>query len=279
MPLIKMSSILREAKKKDYGVGAFNVSNMEMVIGAVNAAEDLNSPIILQVAQIRLSYSPLEVFGPLMIAAAKESKVPIVVHLDHGTDLELIKKALDLGFVSVMIDASMKPLNENIKIVKSVKELASCYGADVEAEVGQIARTEEGMEYKMIYSDPNDVKRLYENTGVEAVALSIGNAHGLYTEEPKLQFDVLEEISKNVSVPLVLHGGSGISDKDFKKCIHGGIRKINIATASYNSVEESVRDYCLSGERNYFSMSDAMVKGTYESVSKHINIFGSNNRV
>ena len=279
MSLVKMSSLLEDAKKGNYGVGAFSVSNMEMVMGAIKAAEDLKSPIILQVAQVRLPYSPIEVFGPLMVAAAKEASVPVVVHFDHGLDLDYIKKALELGFTSVMIDASLKPIDENIRLVQEVKALADQYDADVEAEVGQLAGSEDGTEgYERIYSDPLDVKKLYDSTKIQCIALSIGNAHGLYKKEPKLRFDILEETTKLVPVPLVLHGGSGISDEDFRKCIKGGIRKINVATASYNNVEQAVRDYCKTDIRDYFTMSNAMVNGTYSSVSKHIKVFGSNNR-
>jgi fructose-bisphosphate aldolase, class II len=280
MPLVKMSSILKDGMKEGYGVGAFSVSNMEMVMGAVKAAHDFKSPIILQVAQVRLPYSPIEIFGPIMIAAAKEATVPIAVHFDHGTDLEYIMKALDLGFTSVMIDASLKPIDENIEIVKQVKELADQYDADVEAEVGQLAGSEDGSaEYEMLYSKPEDVRKLYKSTGIDAIALSIGNAHGLYKKEPKLRFDILYESQKQVPIPLVLHGGSGISDEDFRKCIKGGIHKINVATASYNLVEQYIREYCKTNVRDYFTMSHAMVQGAYESVSRYIKVFGSNNRV
>lgn len=280
MPLVKMSSLLKEAMKEGYGVGAFSVSNMEMVIGAVKAAQDLRSPIILQVAQARLPYSPIEVFGPSMVAAAKQATVPIAVHFDHGTDIEYIKRALDVGFVSVMMDASLETIDKNIEIVKKAKEIADQYDADIEAEVGQLSCNEDGtQEYELKYSNPEDVRKLYEYTGVDAIALSIGNAHGLYKKEPKLRFDILEESQRKVPIPLVLHGGSGISDKDFKKCIKGGIRKINVATDNYNLVEQYVRNYCKTDDGDYFAMSNAMVMGAYESVSKHIKVFGSVNRV
>jgi fructose-bisphosphate aldolase class II len=275
-----MSKLLKEAEDKNYGVGAFSVANMEMVLGAIKAAEELNSPIILQVAQVRLPYSPIEVFGPLMIAAAKASRVPVAVHLDHGLDIETVKQALELGFTSVMIDASMLPIDENISLVQKVKEVAKRYGADVEAEVGQLAGSEDGsVDHEMLYSNPEDVEKLYQKTNLEAIALSIGNAHGLYKKEPKLNFTVLEEARKRVSIPLVLHGGSGISDEDFRKCIAGGIRKLNVATATFLSVEKEVREYCKGENHDYFTMSAAMVQGAYENVSRHIKVFQSNNRV
>jgi fructose-bisphosphate aldolase, class II len=275
-----MSKLLKDASVNHYGVGAFSVANMEMVLGAIQAAEEFKSPIILQVAQVRLPYSPLKVFGPLMIAAAKAAKVPVAVHLDHGLDIDTIKLALELGFTSVMIDASALPIDENIAMVLKVKVLADQYGADVEAEVGQLAGSEDGsVDHEMLYSDPEEVLKLYTKTNLDAIALSIGNAHGLYKKEPKLNFKILEEARKRVPIPLVLHGGSGISDEDFRKCIAGGIRKINVATATFLSVEEAVRQYCKEEKRDYFSMSKAMVCGSYANVSRHIKVFQSDNKV
>lgn len=275
-----MSKLLKEAEKGDYGIGAFSVANMEMVLGVIRAAEELKSPVILQVAQVRLPYSPLKAFGPLMIAAAKAATVPVAVHLDHGLDLDTVKMALELGFTSVMIDASSLPIEENIQMVQKVKEMADQYGADVEAEVGQLAGSEDGsVDHEMLYSDPDEVEKLYQETKLDAIALSIGNAHGLYKDTPRLNFNILEEAHKRVPVPLVLHGGSGISDEDFRRCIAGGIRKVNVATATFLSVENAVREYCKSEKHDYFVMSDTMVKGTYENVCRHIKVFQSDNKV
>ncbi len=279
MSLINMSALLKEAEADNYGVGAFSVANMEMVMGVIKAAEELKSPIILQVAQVRLPFSPLSIFGPLMLAAAKEATVPVAVHLDHGLDINTIKHALDLGFSSVMIDASQLPIEENIKIVKKVKDLAGSYEADVEAEVGQLAGSEDdSADHEMLYSRPEEVQKLYEETKLEAIALSIGNAHGLYKREPRLNFEILARARERVPVPLVLHGGSGISDEDFRRCIAGGIRKINVATDTFLSVERLVREYCKEERKDYFRMSAAMVQGAYESIKRHILIFQSDGK-
>ncbi len=279
MSLVSMSTILSRAEKENYGVGAFSVANMEMVMGAIQAAEECSSPIILQVAQVRLPYSPLDLFGPLMLAAAKKAKVPVAVHFDHGLEIQAIHDALELGFTSVMIDASHLPLDQNIELVKKVKKLADRYGASVEAEVGQLGGSEDGsVDHKMFFSDPREVKLLHEHTGVDAIALSIGNAHGLYKDEPKLKFGILEETKQIVQVPLVLHGGSGISAEDFRKCIRLGIRKINIATANFLSVEAAAREHCREDKRDYFSLSAAMVQGMKKNVIEHIKIFQSNER-
>lgn len=274
-----MSKLLKEAKEGNYGIGAFSIANMEMVMGAIKAADELKSPIILQIAQVRLPYSPLSIIGPLMIAAAKKATVPVAVHLDHGMDIETVKQALELGFTSVMIDASHLPIEQNIHMVQTVKEIASQYAASVEAEVGQLAGSEDGsVDHEMLYSDPDEVEQLYQNTSLDAIALSIGNAHGIYKSEPKLNFQILEKSQRRVPVPLVLHGGSGISDDDFRKCITGGIRKLNVATATFQSVENAVREYCRNDKRDYFMMSDAMVQGAYHNVKKHIKIFQSDNK-
>lgn len=274
-----MKTLLADAEKENYAVGAFNVANMEMILGAVRAAQDMNSPAILQIAQVRLPYSPLSLIGPMMIAAAKDASVPIAVHFDHGKDITAIRQALELGFTSVMIDASQLPLGENIAVVRLVKKMAEQYDASLEAEVGQIGGTEGGSgENEMYFSDPLEVRELYESTGVDAVALSIGNAHGLYKKEPKLKFELLTRTTRLVKVPLVLHGGTGISEEDFKRCIGLGIRKINIATASFMAVEAGARRYAEEKKRDYFALSSEMAAGMYENVASHINIFGSSGR-
>ncbi|TAH72116.1 MAG: ketose-bisphosphate aldolase [Anaerolineaceae bacterium] len=276
MPLVQMSSLLSKADTENYGVGAFSVGNMEMIMGAIRAAEEVNSPLIIQIAQARLPYSPLHMIGPMMISAAEKARVPVAVHFDHGLDVDVIGQALDLGFTSVMIDASHLPIDQNIEEVGKVKELADRYGASVEAEVGQLGVDESGIEtLGNFYSDPYEVKKLYEKTNVDAIALSIGNAHGLYKKEPKLNFQLLNETKKLVSLPLVLHGGSGISQEDFRKAISLGIRKVNIATANFMSVEQEARNYCKDTKRDYFNLSSRMEKGMYLNVLKHIRIFQS----
>lgn len=279
MPLVTMSELLEHGKKNGYGVGAFNVANMEMILGAIEAAESLRSPIILQVAQIRLPYSPLEIIGPAMLAAARSASVPIAVHLDHGMDLDTIQKALDMGFTSVMMDASHLPLQENIRIVSKVRELADSYRASLEAEVGRLLVGETGEKVADAgYTRPEEVRLLYEATSADAIALSIGNSHGKYQKAPELHFEILAETKRLVDIPLVLHGGSGISDGDFQRCIQEGIHKINVATATFYSVEGSARAYCETKDSDYFKMSRAMVAGASECVKRHILIFGSRNQ-
>ncbi len=274
MSLVPMKDILLKAEEGKYGVGAFSVADMEMILGAVKAAEELDQPLILQIAQVRLPFSPLDKIGPMMLAAAKNAKVPVAVHFDHGLDIDVIREALELGFTSVMIDASKCPLDENIRLTSRVKKLAEGYGATVEAEVGQLGVSEDGTgDSSKIHSDPMEVKRLYEETGADAIALSIGNQHGFYKAEPKLNFEILKEADELVPVPLVLHGGSGISDEDFRKCISLGITKINVATATFCAVRDAAKEYLKNEKTDYFSMSNAMMMGAYENIRRHMQVF------
>lgn len=272
MALVKMKDLLRRAEEKNIGCGAFSVGNMEMVRGAIRAAEELDTPIILQIAEVRLKNSPLHLMGPMMVQAAKEAKVDVAVHLDHGLTFGTVDKALELGFTSVMLDASTLPFEENIARVKAVVEKARKYGATVEAELGLVGGSEDGScDHGIRCTDPDDAVVYARETGIDALAVAIGNAHGNYPVAPTLAFDVLEKIHERVDIPLVLHGGSGITDKDFQKAISLGIRKVNIATASFNSLTAHVEKYMESTDKhNFFDLNEAMVQGTYENVKKHI---------
>ena len=275
MALVTMKKLLEQAGKERRGVGAFSVGNMEMVKGAVQAAEEMNTPIILQIAEVRLPHSPLALMGPMMVQAAKEAKVDVAVHLDHGLTVETVKKALELGFTSVMFDSSNYSFEENIERTKEVAELAKGYGATVEAELGLVGGSEDGSEdHGIRCTDPEDAKIFCERTGIDALAVAIGNAHGNYPVAPTLAFDVLEEIEKRTEVPLVLHGGSGITDDDFRRAISLGIVKVNIATASFNQLTKRAEEYFQTeGAHNYFKLNEAMVQGTYENVRHHIEVF------
>lgn len=275
MSIVKMKDLLEQAKREGRGCGAFSVGNMEMVKGAVMAAEELNTPIILQIAEVRLKHSPLALMGPMMVQAAKEAKVEIAVHLDHGQTVETTKKALELGFTSVMFDGSTYPFEENMAKTNEIAALARQYGATVEAELGLVGGSEDGSENHGIRcTDPQDAKVFCEKTDVDALAVAIGNAHGNYPVAPTLAFDVLEKIHHTVDIPLVLHGGSGITDADFRKAISLGICKVNIATASFNSLTKKAEEYLTSEDaHNYFTLNEAMVQGVYENVKKHIEVF------
>ena len=275
--LVNIKDLLADAQKRNYAVGSFSVANMEMVLGVIKAAEETESPIILQIAEVRLNHSPLALIGPLMVAAAEEASVPVAVHLDHGKTPCCIEQALEIGFTSVMFDGSHLPVDDNIEITKGIVEIAKDYGAAVEAEIGCVGGSEDGSEDIAINcTSPEQAKRFAEETGVDALAIAIGNAHGNYKETPHLRFDILEKVHELVSVPLVLHGGTGISPDDFIRCHQNGIKKINIATATFDSVERSVRESYKSGKINgYYDLHQAEIEGAYQNAKKHMEIFYS----
>lgn len=274
--LVTMKELLEEASRSGKAVGGFNVGNMEMVAGAVQAAEKTETPVILQIAEKRLQASPLNLMAPMMVQAAKDAKVKVAVHLDHGLTFEVIKQALDFGFSSVMFDGSEYSLEENIRRTKEVKELAARYGASLEAELGAVGGNEGNGDKAVSYTNPDDAELFFNAVGMDALAVAIGNAHGHYTSVPQLRFDVLEEIHQRIRVPLVLHGGSGISFEEFRKTIGHGIRKINIATASFDAMTEADREYLEKNpDGNYFGLSSSGIRGVYENVMKHIHVFNN----
>lgn len=278
--LVNMRDLLADAQDGNYAVGSFSVANMEMVLGVLKAAKELNAPIILQIAEVRLKQSPLEIIGPLMVAAAENADTPVAVHFDHGKTVEKISEALDFGFTSVMFDGSHLPLDENIEMTKKVIALADEYDAAVEAEIGCVGGSEDGSEDIAINcTKPEDAVKFEKETGVDALAIAIGNAHGNYKDTPKLRFDILQKVNELTDTPLVLHGGTGISPDDFVKCSKTGIKKINIATATFDSVEQSVRKAYENNKINgYYDLHEAEIEGAYQNAKRHILIFGSDNK-
>ena len=274
MSLVCLKDLINRADKKGIAVGAFSVGNMEMVLGAIRAAEELETPIILQIAEVRLPTSPLNVIGPMMVAAAENSNVNICVHFDHGLNYETVLQALDLGFSSVMLDGSLLAYEDNIALTKKVVEIAKEYGASVEAELGVVGGNEGGGKaHKIQCTDPSLANDFCQRTGINALAVAIGNAHGNYPVAPELRLDVLKEIDESCDTPLVLHGGTGISPETFQECIRNGVRKINIATASFDAVAKAAKEIASVDKPNYFTLSQSMADAVYENVKKHIKIF------
>lgn len=278
--LVNMRDLLEDAEIGNYAVGSFSVANMEMVLGVLKAAEELKAPVILQIAEVRLKQSPLEIIGPLMVAAAENASTPVAVHFDHGKTIEKITEALDIGFTSVMFDGSHLPLEENIEMTKKVISTVEEYDAAVEAEIGCVGGSEDGSEDIAINcTKPDDAVRFEKETGVDALAIAIGNAHGNYKSTPKLRFDILKQVDDMTDTPLVLHGGTGISPEDFVKCSKTGIKKINIATATFDSVENNVREAYKNGNiQGYYDLHEAEIEGAYKNAKRHILIFGSDNK-
>lgn len=273
MSLVTLEKLVKRAEEKNIAVGAFSVGNMEMVLGAIKAAEETQTPIIIQIAEVRLPTSPLKVIGPMMVATAKNSSVNICVHFDHGLNFETVKTALEIGFSSVMIDGSLLPYEENIALAKKVVDTAREYGASVEAELGIVGGNEgDGKGHDIMCTNPDTANDFCKKTGIDALAVAIGNAHGHYKVQPQLRLDVLKTIDDVCDTPLVLHGGTGITPEIFQECIRNGIRKVNIATASFDAVSVAAKETVESGG-NYFALSQAMQDAVYENVKKHIKIF------
>lgn len=271
MPAVSMKPLLQSAALKGHAVGAFSVSSIEMITGVLDAAEEKGAAVILQVAQVRLKTTPLKVLGKAMLAAAEQASVPVCVHLDHGMTLDVIRQALDVGFTSVMFDGSMYDMEKNIALTNEVACMAAPYNASVEAEIGRIGRTESGEDAPAVCADPGDALYFANHTHVDAMAVAIGNAHGVYVGTPRLRFDVLEGIRAQApQLPLVLHGGTGISDADFRECIRLGVRKINIATANFQAAVHTAASF--KGE-DYFELSDQLRRAAYAVAHKYMDIF------
>lgn len=235
--LVTLNEVLRPAKKNHYAVGLFNAVNMELARGIIAAAEKTQSPVIMGTAEVLFPYGPLEEVSYYLIPMAKKANVPIVVHLDHGLRKETCLKALELGFTSIMYDCSTDDYDTNVAKVKEMAEIAHSYGATIEGELGHVGDNEgsaEGSSHladpSKFFTDPKLAKDYVEKTKIDALAIAVGNAHGAYKLPPKLDFERIKTIANTVDVPLVLHGGSGLTDNDFKRAIKEGISKVNIFT-------------------------------------------------
>ena len=275
--LVTLKELLAIAEAENKAIGSFTCPNMEIAMGTIKAAEEMDSPIIIQIAEGRLKHTPLNMIGPLMVQAAKDAKVKIAVHLDHGLTLGKAKEALGYGYTSIMFDGSHYSLQENIDKTNEVARLAREFGASVEAELGTIGGKEATEREEVSkYTNVEEARTFAEQADIDALAVAIGNAHGHYKGKPELNFERLAELQKAVKVPLVLHGGSGISDEDFRRAISLGIRKINIATASMDAaINWSGRYMAEPGEHDYYHFNEAMVQGVYENVKHCIKVFNN----
>ena len=241
MPLCVTTSMLLEAQEKRVAIGAFNVENMEMAKAVVDVSDALGVPVILQTTPSTLKYAGPHVFWGMAAALAKTSKSQIALHLDHGSSLELVKEALDVGYTSVMYDGSLLGFAENVGNTRKAVELAG--QIPVEAELGSVGGKEDDHEAENAYTDPDEAREFVEKTGVGSLAIAIGTAHGVYKGEPKLDIARLVEIKKRVNVPLVLHGASGLSKEVLRTCIREGISKVNFATELRIAYSQGVKEY------------------------------------
>ena len=276
--LVSLNEVLKKAQKGKYAVGLFNTTDTDMLQAVIEAAEESNSPVILGTAEVLLPYGELKLIAPSVIAAAKRAKVPVVVHYDHGLTFDRCIEALKLGFSSIMFDGSAKPYEQNIAETREMVKIAHAFGATVEGEIGHVgeAAKEDNLLTDM-YTTPEEAKAYLEATGVDALAVAIGSAHGVYKKKPMLNIERLKEISSAVKVPLVLHGGSGLSDDDFKNTIRNGIAKVNIFTDLGLAGERAMKD----GEEKklgYLETRNLKVDYIKEAVKHKMALFGSVNK-
>ncbi len=276
--LVNLNDVLRPAQQGHYAVGLFNTTDTDMLQAAIEAAEEMRAPIIIGTAEVLLPYGELQLIAPSVIAAAKRARVPVVVHYDHGLTFDRCMEALRLGFSSVMYDASAKPYAQNIQETREIVRIAHAFGATVEGEIGHVGSADgsdpAGEDRYTTLQEATDYLR---DTGVDALAIAIGTAHGAYKTAPKLSFDRLAQIRAAVDAPLVLHGGSGLSDDDFRRAVQGGIAKVNIFT-----------DLCLAGmaaqkqavaeNRDYLSARNLKKDAIREAVMKKMALFGCQNK-
>ena len=234
MPLVTMKEILVPAREQKYGVGAFEFWSLDSAQAVVEAAAEQNMPVILQVGELECDYAGgIKNIYKLAKTVADEYPIPVALHLDHAEKFDFVLSAIDAGFTSVMIDASAKPFEENVALTRKVVEAAKPYGITVESELGRLIGNEGSIsvdDAQAAQTDPEDARRFVEETGIDALAVAIGTVHGFYNFEPKINIDRLKEIAAAVSIPLVLHGGSGTPDEKVQQAIANGIAKVNICT-------------------------------------------------
>lgn len=277
--LCTAKELLKDASTRKYGVGMFNVVSLDCVRAVCETAEALKSPVMIALAEIHLPYAPIELMAPLMLAAARNAKVPVAVHLDHGCSFEVLVKAVNAGFTSVMFDGSTLPYAENLGRTKEIVKIASVSGTSVEAEIGHVGGGEGGTEDSSpeLYTEPEQALRFAQESGIDSLAVAIGTVHGEFKKTPRLDFERLSAIHKIVSQPLVLHGGSGLSDDDFRECIRRGISKVNIFTDMSYAGSEAARKALASGKKMHcFEFTEASRKTMAEVVETKIRLFGSN---
>lgn len=284
MALVAVRDLLIDAEKRRYAVGAFNANNMEIVQAIVKAAELERAPVIMQASQGAIAYAGLEFITGLVRIAATSGKVPVALHLDHGTDFEQVVKCFRSGFTSLMYDGSKLPLEENIAMTRKVLEIARPSGVSVEAELGKIGGTEDNVsvsDKEAMFTDPEEARYFVEQTGVDSLAVAIGTAHGQYQGEPKLDFDRLEKIRALVNIPIVLHGSSGVPDEAVRHAIELGVCKVNIDTNIREAFVGAMREAMDANPREIDprKILGPAREAAVEIIRAKIRVFGSSGQV
>lgn len=273
--LVNLNAVLSDARKNRYAVGLFNTTDTDMLEAVISAAEECRSPVIIGTAEVLLPHGELKLIAPSVIAAAKRASVPVVVHYDHGLTFDRCMEALQLGFSSVMFDGSAGAYEKNIADTREIVKIAHAFGATVEGEIGHVGEASANdNDATDLYTRVDEAEAYLKATGVDALAVSIGTAHGAYKSKPKLDFDRLTELHTALPVPLVLHGGSGLSDEDFRRSIACGIAKVNIFTDLCLAGNAAMAEGLAAGEA-YLTIRNRKVDYIKRAVVEKMKLFGS----
>ena len=274
--LVNLREILALAEEKKCAVGAFNTPNLECLNAVIDAAEKLNVPVIISHAELHEGVSPLSKIGPVMVQAAKAASVPVCVHLDHCETLDYMAQALEIGFTGVMYDGSALPYEENLANTKKAVAMAKNYNCGVEAELGALASREGGAANASgpVYTDPDEAVAFCKETGIDALAPSFGTAHGIYKQKPVLDLDRVKIISEKTGLPLVMHGGSGVSPEDYRTGIRNGLRKINYYSYMSKAGTSAVRELLEKEDVTFFhDLALAAQKAMQADAEKAMRVF------
>ena len=290
--LVSLKELMEDAEKGGYAIGAFNVSNLESLMAIMQAAEETGRGVILNYAEVHAPFLSMEQAALIMLDAAKKAKVPVCVHLDHGSSMESCIQAIRLGFTSVMLDASAEDYETNVRETKEIVRLAHSVGVTVEAELGHIFSSDMGLaespkeaetlesfdSAEDVYTDPATAKDFVERTGVDVLAIAFGTTHGIYTKKPKLDLERITKIKEAVDIPFVMHGGSGLSKEEFQTAIRNGIRKINYYTymtlAGGRAVKEALDQKAPDENVFFHDIPMIAVEAMKENVKEAIQVFG-----
>ena len=273
--IVNLNDVLKKAQEGHYAVGLFNTTDTDMAEAVIAAAEEMNSPVVIGTAEILLPFGELKLIAPSLRALAERAKVPVVLHYDHGLTFDRCIEALKLGFSSIMFDGSLGDSDKNIEETREIVKIAHSFGASVEGEIGHVGNAidGDGVEDDM-YTTPEEAVNFVNDTGVDALAVAIGTAHGVYKTKPKLDLERLKQIRNACDTPLVLHGGSGLSDDDFRNSIRDGIAKVNIFTdlcvAGVKAMEEGLKE-----NKGYLEIRNMKVEEIKKCVINKIKLFGS----
>lgn len=274
--LVTLKEILAVAMEKNWAIGSFNTPNLENLNAVIHAAEKLNLPVIISHAQVHEPYSALRIIGPVMVEAAKKSSVPVCVHLDHCESFDYMEEALKMGFTGIMYDGSVLPYEENVENTRRAVAMSHAYGANVEAELGQMGTGETGGETHTgpVYTDPELAVAFCRETGIDALAPSFGTAHGVYKSQPVLDLERVKVIAEKTGLPLVMHGGSGVSEAEYRKAIKNGIRKVNYYTYMSKAGTRAVQEMLSRQQVTYYhDLALAAEHAMQEDVEKAMRVF------